>query len=485
MKARHSILALVVLALGTAACGRGCTCFSGEKTYEKVKGKYEVSLVRKTHWTGGKVPGPVSEFFIHVATEPPIDEPIYGCTHADMTEDEDGRFVGFRCEDTHEKEWTVLRLRGGDRRLRECRAPVGTDDTPDWKKLEPVRASTSRILGCEHHDPFVTMRELAHAVLEDEGSPTAGEYVSTLATTGSALVPDPWDSALNVIDAPARAGALTKLCPALARADGKVEPAPYVRAARHCPLDASGALATLKALIADTTHREDASLPPAMLWAGLLAAKQSPKETGLAVCQGAIDKRVPDPIAGALLGHTHTRCAVVAEWMKSPPCNFFLDCDAGLCTERELAEDIAGWDRDLDGGLRADPPMPGRERAILRAAYAAGPLPRELTIPNQRRWYDLPDAGTLPYCSDPKVDAGAECETSIQPLEICEVRASDTVLVQSSCTIHIDDAHHRLDTPRRACEPLGAKCPLHPCCGDAICRNGVCVEKPVADAASD
>ena len=77
------------------------------------------------------MPGPVSEFFIHAATEPPIDEPIYGCTHADMTDDEDGRFVGFRCEDTHEKEWTVLRLAVEIVGSASAGRPSAPDDTPD------------------------------------------------------------------------------------------------------------------------------------------------------------------------------------------------------------------------------------------------------------------------------------------------------------------------------------------------------------------
>jgi hypothetical protein len=486
---------LLALALGTSACGRGCTCISGEKTYETVHGKYEVSLVRKTHWTGGKLPGPISNFYVHVETSPPIDESIGDCTHADMKEDKDGKFVGFRCQDTHEKEWTVLRLRGGDRHLRECQAPVGTDDTPDWKKLESVRASTSRILGCHDSDHFVVLRELAHAVLEDEGSAVAGDYVMTLASLEPLRQPeswqspwvsnDPWESALDILDPPARAAALAKLCPTLARADGKAEPESYVRASRLCPLDPSGALATFRALLA-TQGANGYAANAALYWSGLLAAKKDPKATGAALCEAlpamTSSNEERANLAFELLGQTHTKCPALARSLEPPPCGSILDCDGGLCSDLELAEDLAGWDSELDGGRRNDPKFPQRERALLRAAYAAGPLPKEITLPNQRRLYARADAGDLPYCSDSTLDAGAECQTTIRYDEECAVAVNENVLEQSDCTIHIDDAHRRFDVPHRVCERLGADCSKHPCCGNAMCKGDRCVERPAPDA---
>lgn len=492
MKARYRISALIALALGPAACGRGCTCFEGEKTYEKVKGKYEVSLVRKTRWVGGRIPGPVSNFYVHVATDPPIDEPIGDCTHADMAEDKEGKHVAFRCRDTHEREWTVLRLRGGDRRIRECHATVGTDDPPDWKKLESVRASTSRVLGCDSLDRAYAMEELAHAVLEDEGSSVASDYVNTLAAIGPAPFPDPWDHALRVVDEPTRKNALAKLCPALAERDAKTEPATYVRAARHCPLETSGALAMLRAMLARKAPGEDKTATAALVWSALLAAKASPKESGAVLCEAAsapppIDwPKERESIMAALLGQTKTKCAAaVNTWLEHPPCNFLIDCDAGLCTESELAADLEGWDTGLDAGVRGDPAVPDRDRAILRAAYAAGPLPKELVVRNQRRRYDRPDASMLLDCNDDRLEAGAACQCGIQTLTVCEIGSDERIIEQRECTMRIDDAHKRLEVGHRTCEALGASCRDHPCCGDALCQREVCVRRSVPDAGGD
>ncbi len=496
MKSRYRIMALLGLALGPAACGRGCTCFEGEKTYEKVKGKYEVSLVRKTHWTGGRIPGPVSNFYIHVATNPPIYEAIGDCTHADMKEDEQGKYVGFRCQDTHEKEWTVLRLRGSDRRIRECGATVGTGDEPDWKKLESVRSSTARVLGCRTMsiDESYAMEQLAKAVLEDEGSPAAADYVSTLAALGSAPFPDPWDSALKIIDEPTRKATLAKVCPVLAQRDVKTEPVVYVRAARHCPLESGGALTMLRAILAKNPPPEDTAATAALFWSGLLAAKAGPKDAkqvGDSICL-AIDGRADKPwnatretIGAELLGHTKVKCeAAVRKWLENPPCTFNLDCDGGLCNDAELATDLAGWDDGLDAGVRADPAVPIRERAILRAMYVSG-LTEGVTVPNARRLYARPDAGALPYCNDTKVDAGAECQCWLSELRVCRLAARETEIEESDCTVHIDDKHKRLDVGHRVCVALGADCSNHPCCGEAQCHDRVCVMPAPRDAGAD
>lgn len=489
LKTARRVIALALLALGPSACGRGCTCVEGEKTYEKVHGKYELSLVRKTHWSGTKVPAPESKFFIHVETTPPFDEPVGDCAHVDMTEDKDGKHVAYRCRDTHEKEWTILRLRGGDRRLRECRAPVGTQDPPEWSKLESVRASTSRIHGCGGSDAS-SMRELTRAVLEDEGSAIAGAYVPTLAGLGRPNDPDPWDAAFDVLDPPARAAALDKLCPELARADGKAEPAAYVRAARRCPLVATGALPMLKAALQERAEDEGGT-PTAMLWSGLLAAKTQPKEVGALLCDA-----MPGPseeqrrservlVITALLGLTETKCAAIEAWLSPPPCSFLMDCDGGLCSRAELAGDLAGWDHDVAGARRSDPTLPPLDRALLRAAYGRGPLDPALRTVNARRRYDQADAGARPYCSDARLDAGAECECRIDPMVACGIPPKDTVLEQPGCTIRIDDAHRRFETPRHTCAPIGAPCSMHPCCGGASCQKGLCGFAAASDAVAD
>src|SRR5262245_55174138 len=114
---------LFAFIFGCTACGRSCGCVEGEKTYETLRGKVNVSLVRKVHWTGGRIPGPLTSFYVHVETTPPFDEPVL-CDHVELAEDDAGKNVAFRCDGT--AAWTVLRLRGGDRRLVECDAPVGT-----------------------------------------------------------------------------------------------------------------------------------------------------------------------------------------------------------------------------------------------------------------------------------------------------------------------------------------------------------------------
>ena len=116
--------AVPVLLLGIATgCGRSCGCIEGERTYEHLDGKVKVELVRHVVWSGGKIPGPLTSFFVRIGTTPPIEEAV-ACDHLDLAEDDAGKHVGFRCKGT--AEWTVVRLRGGDRRLRECNAPVGT-----------------------------------------------------------------------------------------------------------------------------------------------------------------------------------------------------------------------------------------------------------------------------------------------------------------------------------------------------------------------
>ena len=123
------------------------------------------------------------------------------------------------------------------------------------------------------------MRELAHAVSEDEGSHRrrAAEHAGYDRQRACAR-----SVGLRAERHRRRPGPEPhEALPRFARADGKVEPAPMSAPPATARSTRAARLATLKALIADTTHREDASLPPAMLWAGL-RRKAEPKETGLA-----------------------------------------------------------------------------------------------------------------------------------------------------------------------------------------------------------
>lgn len=514
MKTARRMLAITLLALGPVACGRGCTCFEGEKTYEKLHGKVDVSLVRKTRWTGGRIPGPVSSFFLHVETTPPFDEPVGDCTHVDMVEDDAGKHVAFRCKDT--KEWSVLRLRGGDRRIRECSAPVGTESKPKLDRLETVRQSAPRILACERADTPYLMEELVHAVLEDEGADAAADFAVTLASDASAresgVQADPWDRAVGALDGPSKTRALAGLCRTLEQADGRASRAAYVRAAMRCPLEseavAQGALATARFLLTNSEKLPESEIrkDEALLWAGLIAGARTPKELGSLVCDRARQGDVREDTRAVLLqliAHTRVSCDVIDAWLKAPLCDPSLDCDGGLCTEAELANDSAGWNAALDGGQRPSPSLPTRERAVLRAGYARGPLPPGVTLANARRRYSLPDGGRLPSCYRGDLEVGTACDcSSLSSLALCSVtteptRGEERYLVTGGCKLRIDDAHHRLETAHFTCARLGESCvqvgqtsqtgQTAECCGGMVCRLGICEPPPgvAADAAHD
>jgi hypothetical protein len=138
------VITFMVLALG--GCGRGCGCVEGQTTYESLDGKVKVELVRSVRWGTGHLPGTITSFSVRVHAEEVFDEPV-ACDHVDLAEDDAGKLVAFRCKGD-DQPWTVLRLHGGQRRLRECNAPVGRGAVPAWSGLRPVSASVDRILGC-------------------------------------------------------------------------------------------------------------------------------------------------------------------------------------------------------------------------------------------------------------------------------------------------------------------------------------------------
>ena len=149
MKGSPRIAALLVpvaLLLASSACGRGCSCVRGEKTYETLDGKVKVSLVRNVDWAGTKFPALVPEFTLRIETTPPITHRVR-CDHVDMAEDDAGKLVAYRCKG--KDPWNLIRLRGGDRYLEECAAPVGTKEKPDWTKVEPLSRSVERVFACE------------------------------------------------------------------------------------------------------------------------------------------------------------------------------------------------------------------------------------------------------------------------------------------------------------------------------------------------
>ena len=128
-----------------------------------------MELVRKDRWTSGRVAGWETEVFIRVATTPPVERRI-SCSDADLAEDETGKFVAWRCKRSSRKSdrsWNVLRLRGKGHAVAECHATVGTGDTPDFEKIEPLGRATERVLDClteEPRDPEGVWAELARAL---------------------------------------------------------------------------------------------------------------------------------------------------------------------------------------------------------------------------------------------------------------------------------------------------------------------------------
>lgn len=504
-----NVVVLVALGVGPAACGRSCGCVEGEKTYERLDGKVEVSLVRKVRWAGGRVGGPLTDFFVRVATTPPFDEPVRGCDHVDLAEDEAGKNVAFRCKGT--ASWTVLRLRGGDRRLRECDATVGTGRKPTFEKLEPVRSATKRILDCEGSEPMAAIEELVRAVNEDEGEQVAAELVVSLADRPllSSQEKDPWDVALHTLDPGGRERAMTQLCAVLPREQPLASSETWVRAAVRCPLDApgigAGSLAMLRRQLPDGAEPPvDAGVhllpaPRALVWSALIATEKEPAEAGAIACKAAGGGQRHDPRGGAksvvawILGRTGTSCDAVTPWLTPAPCSPYLDCDGGLCSKAELGADMARWTEALalDGGLRADPNVPAsdNDRIAVFAAHARGPLPREIILPNERRRYPFANADAgLPSCSEAQLEVGAPCIcTEIRGAQRCKVPVSETRVRDGYCAGRFDDAKKRIDDVRRICEPEGATCNWSTilCCDGLRCEPGVGRCKKAGTAGGD
>lgn len=499
LRSKRRWLALLFLGFVPTACGRSCGCVDGEKTYETLEGKVNVSLVRKVKWTGGKIPGPVTSFFLHVETTPPFDEPIRGCDHVDMVEDDSGRHIGFRCKGT--ASWSVLRLRGGDRRIRECDAPIGEGKKPDFTKLESVRKSADRILSCPDIDVYSTNAELTRSIAEDEGAAAAIDFVSqTLASreVPEAFIVDPFDRGLDALAPSSRTKAMAQLCEALDDASGKEGGARYLRAALRCPFDSPnagrGAVTIFGALLSPHGDRSKTA-ERALYWAAMIGSEKTPAEIGRVACAAATTDLAGSrrAIVAGVLGQTKTKCDGVVGWLESPAlCSSNVDCDGGLCSESELASDTAFWREALslnaDGGLRSEPFTPNEERAVLRAAQVRGGLPKPLVLANARRHYALAGADdeSLMPCSDGSLNTGASCRCPSLPDYVrCAISADGGPIPRvryEYCSLHVDDAKKRFDDIKRICESEGARCDFSSlyCCGGLACEaivggsGGVC-----------
>ncbi len=517
MKRRVRILALVALALGPAACGRSCGCVEGEKTYEHLDGKVKVELVRKVHWSGGRIPGPITNFVLRVHTTPEIDHPIH-CDHVDMAEDDAGKNVGYRCKGTDV--WDVLRLRGADRYIYECKAPVGTGKKPSFDKLEALSRSADRVIGCisSYENAHPRWAELARSIEEDEGATAATQFL--VRTSARPIVSgDPWDATLLSRSDGVRSGVLASLCPSVERADASMPQ--YARAAAFCRLDgpnvAAAAVGQLEALLkrpvvlpssyggggedvdagrvvltdggpGDQGDALALSHRMALEWAAVIAVTKAPVAAGHAACAAA-----PAAVEGgehygagvsprrtalAVLAATKTKCDAARAWLATPPCGADLDCEGVLCPSTEVLPKLQAWAaqgaQPLDGGSRpsvTDPP-PSR-MTLLAFAYSQGPLDREITIRNARRHYEWADAGDVPSCADQDAGNGTPCRCDSTTVEwtLCGTPAATTRTRYEACSFHIDDAKKRLDDVRRVCHGLDESCLAdHICCGGLECK---------------
>jgi hypothetical protein len=478
----------------------------GDTTYERLAAKVPLSLVRTVDVSGGRMPGSVIHFSVRVETSPPFDEPVE-CDRVDLAEDTEGKNAAYRCAGT--ADWTVLRLRGGDRRVRECKAPVGTAKLPRFDALGPVRSAADRILACAKTDERYQEIELTRAVLEDEGAGGAIDVVSTLAARRPGGSDDPWNAALRVLDDASRAAVMAQVCHALA-AVPPLSPSLFVRAARQCPFDAqgveAGALAMLRARFSEGppgtigTGRmagPDAIPRFAHVWAAVLASDKNPKEAAAAACAaapglaGAPRESTERRIVTELLVRAGSSCPAIHEWLEPPPCEASLDCDGGLCNLGELARDTERWREaarsgpDGDAGIRFEPGLAGEARMLLAIALLEGTLPRSLRIPNERRRYPFADAGDRARCEDATLDAGAPCRCGELPeYERCHLGLEETRLRYGYCSVRVDDAHRAMADAVRACEPAGAKCNWSSvvCCAGLRCKPGdaVCETEPPA-----
>ena len=469
----------VALFLGALGCGRGCSCISGEKTYEHLDGKVKVELVRQTHWTGGRIPGPISNFVIRVHTTPAFDEPT-ACEKVELAEDDAGKNVAFRCADT--TEWTVLRLRGGDRRIRECAPPVGSARKPAFGSLAKIPAIAPQLLECAD-GPFGRQRaryaEVVRSVGEEAGSAAATALVlDTVARPrGFELESqyDAWDGMLDVLSTEERAAVLTKVCAdLLSEATPRVA---YLHALRWCPLDDTQRLGevALKRLQEALHGGDDARDGLELRWVAALASRGKAVEAAQVACSSGRDLKLPESgLLLTLVARGGIRCPSIAAALTPPPCSEDLDCDGGLCSAAALKTEIDTWVADAvtstiaDGGARRlDGDSYTPLRALLAAAYAQGPLPRELALPNARRHYELADAGAP--CESALLAEGAPCTCHPYAHPECAVAAGEAHFEYEACSVTIDDAKRRFDA-RHLCRHAESDCGYGPpCCPGLDC----------------
>lgn len=474
--------------MGVLSCGRGHSWFSGETTYEHLGGKVAVELIRKTDWSGGKFGLPQSRFSVRVHTEPPFDEPTV-CERVELAEDQSGMNVAFRCSGT--TEWDVLRLRGNGRHIRECQPPVGTSAKPDFAALRSLVDIAPKLLDCaessessQYFLKFTRSAEVVTSVREEAGSGAAIALVLSAVARSAAFdlsrKEDSWEAMFAALTMSERASALPKVCENLVHED--TEPLAYLHALRWCSLgneEVLGSVALVRLQRWLHKSKEEPVLSSYLDWIARLASRAHPTAAGEIACASGKSLFVGfgNPAAKllvTLIARARIHCSALVAAPRQVPCaRRGFDCDGGLCPAAELTNELAAWARDLnevdDAGarnLRFEESLDD-DRVVLAAAYAQGPLPREILIPNARRLYEISDAE--PPCENSELAEDTPCRWS--PGEtLCTVPIDTHEVLMNSCKIRIDDVHRKLEAVHR-CSHDQSPCRDVSCCPGLKCSK--------------
>jgi hypothetical protein len=478
-------LALFVMAVWGAGCGRTFGCWPGETVYETLDAKVDVEHVRRVQWScvGKGGCGPSVSFFLRLRTSPPLEVAV-PCSKIELAEDEAGTLVAYRCDETKhvDARWTLLRLEGSEPPLFECGA-LGEGEKPDFAKVEPLSRSWGRVLGCEEAyagDGGEVRARLAKRTLAREGAEaTRRAYLSVL-DEGRYHGDDPWLTSLGALGPDERERLRDELC----AKPPKLGPARHTglaRATRLCALDRPEQSAFVLDALAQALV-EDA-LPPqgrapasdqALFALAAASLTVAPAQAGEAGCAALGKLRAKDradgsvtlqaDVAALLVARAKARCPELAAWAPSL-CDFELDCGregegqaaraaAHLCTRDELERELGGWGkRTAEAGVYPELFEPPRVRPRLAAVYAQGELPAELVTRNARRRYASQGVGR--ECSATPHGEPCDCPEA----ELCLAPASVTEGTFGTCTVRFDDAAKKV-TASRGCQPAGAPCAL-------------------------
>ncbi len=493
----------VALTLALTCCDRSCTYDAGEKTFESLDAAVKVELVREAHpgWGAASLFPSGTSFVLRVHTTPSFDEPIE-CTSVDLAEDPTATTVAYRCR-TPGAAWTAIRIGRGSAHVVDCVSSLGVARKPDFAKLPPLASVAVPILDCQEKriglaTELVRRYDALASGLRDVGG--AAAVRAFLVASADRPLPsyvqdneeDPWLVEVQKLSPQERADFESDLCGAL------VDPAKdeaYVRAARLCTLNdprvGDAALARVRASLARPAPTGTAASrrrPSALEWAMPLASNARPAETADAACAWLAGSAANDPrrvLALAAVGASNTRCAAVAS-LTPAPCDPSLDCDAGLCTARELAPAFASWRKIGEplgdaGARRPGPVTPNGSTSLLAATYALGPLPRELVIRNARRHYELERTTENPGCGE-RMNAGAPCTCeALDPDRewLCDLPLDGGRMQIDHCSLRADDRLRRVGSARHTClESDAGACSMDDdCCIALRCDgdSGVCV----------